>query len=83
VAPQLRRHLFQLIAERIVISPFEAPFLSLPFARFDQVPQTAGPLGCGLPAFGATIITLHAQLILSLPRNRQVRELVFNPFSHL
>jgi hypothetical protein len=44
--------------------------------------QTAGAFDRMLTAFGATLVTLHAQLIFPLPRNRQVRELVFNTFSH-
>jgi hypothetical protein len=79
----LRRHLFQLIAERSVVAALEAAFLALAFAGLYQMTQTPGTLSCGLPAFGATVIPLHAQLVLSLPRNRQVCELIFYPFSHL
>jgi len=35
-----------------------------------------------LAALRATLVPLHAQLIFPLARNRQIRELVFNAFSH-
>jgi hypothetical protein len=44
--------------------------------------QTTGPLNRGLTAFRAPLVPLHAQLIFSLARNSQSRELVFDAFSH-
>jgi hypothetical protein len=34
-------------------------------------------------ALRASLVPLHAQLILALARNSQIRELVFNAFSHV
>ena len=61
----------------------EAALLSLPFPRLDQVPQTPRPVRRRLSALGAAVFSLHPQLVLPLPGNRQVRELVFNRSSHL
>jgi hypothetical protein len=36
----------------------------------------------GFTAFSATLVTLHSELILALPGNRQIRELVSNAVSH-
>jgi hypothetical protein len=44
--------------------------------------QTARRLNRSLTALGATLVALHSQLIFTLPRNRQPRELVFNALSH-
>jgi hypothetical protein len=44
--------------------------------------QTARRLHGRFAAFGATLVALHSQLIFALPRNGQMRELVFNALSH-
>jgi hypothetical protein len=44
--------------------------------------QAAGTFDGRHTAFAATLVSPHAQLIFPLPRNRQVRELVFNKFFH-
>jgi len=44
--------------------------------------QTARRLYGWFAAFGATLVALHSQLIFALPRNGQMRELVFNALSH-
>ena len=77
-----RGHRLQAITERIVITAFQAAFLPLPFAGFDQVLEAARPLGRRLAAFRAPPRALHPQLIFPLPRDRQVRELIMNRSSH-
>ena len=44
--------------------------------------ETARCLHCPLTAFGATLVALHSELVFALPRNGQMRELVFDAFSH-
>jgi len=73
---------FQPVAERVVITPPQPAFLALPFPRFNQVPDAARALHRRCSTFGAPGITLHAQLILTLPRDRQVGEFVFYRYSH-
>jgi hypothetical protein len=75
-------HRLELIAQSIIVAPLEAAFLPLPFAGFDQVLQAAGALRGWFAAFGATPVSLHAQLVLPLAGNRQLRELVLNRSSH-
>src|SRR5258706_3363058 len=73
----------ELVAERAVVTALKAPVLPLPLTRFNQVLQTTGALHRRLAALGAALVAFHAQLILTLPKNRQVCELILNPFSHL
>jgi|SRR5882724_10870797 len=63
----LSGHCFELVAQRVIIATLETAFLPLTFARFDQVFQTPGPLRRGRSAFGTPPISLHPQLIFSLP----------------
>src|ERR1039457_5212933 len=56
---------------------------SLALPGFDQVLKTTRTLDRRFTALGAPMVALHAQLVLPLPRNPQVRELIFNPFSHI
>jgi hypothetical protein len=44
--------------------------------------QAARPLDGFFTAFRASLVTLHAELILPLPGDLQIREFVFYPFSH-
>ena len=73
---------FQPVTQRAVVAALEAPLLALAFPRFDQVFQTARTLHRRFAALRAAPVALHPQLVFPLPRNRQVRELVFDPFSH-
>jgi len=57
--------------------------LALPLASLDQMLQTPGPLHRLLTAFRAPLISLHTQLILALPGDWQIRELIFDAFSHV
>jgi chromate transport protein ChrA len=72
----------QFVTESAVVPAFEATLFSLAFASFYQVFQTTRALDGLLTALRATLVPLHAQLIFSLARNSQIRELVFNAFSH-
>jgi chromate transport protein ChrA len=72
----------KLIAESAVIAALQTAFLALAFASFYQVFQTTRALNRLLTALRATLVPLHAQLVFSLARNRQKRELVFDAFSH-
>jgi hypothetical protein len=72
----------QLVAQRSVITPLQASLFALTFTGFDQVLQTARPFGGRLATLGAAFVPLHAQLVLALPGNRQLRELVLNARSH-
>jgi len=45
-----------------------------------QAPRT---LGRRISALGATLVALHAQLVLALPGNREGREFVLDWFSHV
>jgi hypothetical protein len=80
VLPFLNR--LQFVAKGAVVTAFESAFLALAFAGFDQVFQTSRSLNRLLAALRAPFVPLHAQLIFSLARNSQSRELVFNAFSH-
>jgi hypothetical protein len=66
----------QFIAERIVVASLETAFLSLPFPGDNQVFQTARALSGGLATFSAPLVTLSAHLVFTLPRDRQMRELI-------
>jgi hypothetical protein len=81
--PLISMHRFELVAERAVIAALEPAFGPLPFPRSDEMFQASRSLGGRLAAFGAPAIALHAQLVLALPGNRQVRELILDPLSHL
>jgi hypothetical protein len=70
------------VTESIVVTAFQPALLALAFTRFDQVFQTARALLGGRSAFGAPVVALHAELVLPLPRDFQVRELVLYTFSH-
>jgi hypothetical protein len=72
----------QFVAESAVVAAFESAFLPLAFAGFHQVFQTTRSLNRWLTALRAPLVPLHAQLVLSLARNGQICELVFNAFSH-
>lgn len=76
-------NLLQFVTERAVVTAFEAAFLSLAFAGFYQMFQTTRALNRRFAALRAPLVPLHAQLIFSLPRNGQKRELVFDAFSHV
>ena len=76
------RNGFQPIAQGVEISSLQTAFLTLAFPGFDQVLQTPRSLNRRLTAFGASLVPLHAQLILPLPRYGQVRVLVLNSPSH-
>jgi hypothetical protein len=79
---QLTGRSFQPVAQRALITPLEAPLLTLTLSRFDQVLQTPRTLHRRLPALSAAPVALHSQLVFPLPRNRQAGELVFDAFSH-
>jgi len=66
-----------------VVAALEPSLLALTLARFHQVFQAAGSLDRRFSAFRAAALALHAQLVFPLPGNPQVREFVFNPFSHV
>jgi hypothetical protein len=72
----------QFVAQRPVVTAFETAFLALAFAGFHQVFQTTRSLNCLLTTLRAPFVPLHTQLVLSLARNSQRCELVFNAFSH-
>jgi hypothetical protein len=78
----LSGHRFELIAQRVVIASLETALLPLPLAGFDEVLEAPGTLRRGRSAFGAPPISLHPQLIFSLPGNRQFREFIFDWSSH-
>jgi hypothetical protein len=44
--------------------------------------ETARSLHSRLAALSATLVALHTQLVFALPRNRQMRELIFDARSH-
>lgn len=77
------RQALQPVTQGVAITAFEAAFGPLPFPRFDEVLEAAGAFGGGLAAFGAALVALHAQLILALARDFQVRKLVVDPSSHI
>lgn len=72
----------EFVAERSVVTPLQTAFFALSFTGLDQVLQAARAFGGRLAAFRAAFIPLHAQLILALPRDLQVRELVLDSWSH-
>jgi len=76
-------HCLQFVAQRVPIPPFQAPLLPLTFACLNQVFQTPGPFGRRFATLCATLIPLHPKLVLPLPGNRQLRELIFNASSHV
>jgi hypothetical protein len=45
--------------------------------------QTPRALYRGLTALSAAMVTFHPQLVLALSRNRQIRKLIYNSFSHI
>jgi hypothetical protein len=57
--------------------------LALPLPSFDEVLQTLPTANRGLAADDAPVVALHPQLVTPLPRNRQVRKLIFNALSHV
>jgi hypothetical protein len=73
----------QLITQSAAVTALEAVLLSLPLTRLDEVFEASRAPRGRRSAFRAPLVSLHAQLILPLPRNRQVRELIFNFLSHL
>lgn len=73
---------FQPIAQGIGIAAFQAALAALAFACFDQVSQAARALYGRFAAFSAAMFSLHTELVLALPGNRQVRKLILNSFSH-
>jgi hypothetical protein len=72
----------KFVAERAVVAAFQTAIAPLAFARSDQMLEAARCLNGRFAAFSATLIALHPKLILALPRNRQMGELVFNASSH-
>ena len=74
---------FESITQRIVIPPLKSALFALPFASLDQMLQAARSLYGRFATFRTTFLSLHAQLVLALPGNRQVRELILDPLSHL
>jgi hypothetical protein len=72
----------ELVAKGAVIAAFQAAFFALSFACFHQVLEASGTLHRWLTALRAPLVSLHAQLILALPRHWQIRELIFDAFSH-
>jgi hypothetical protein len=65
-----------------VVTALETSLFALALPGLDQVFQTARSLDGRFTALGAAPITLHPQLILSLPRDRQLCELIIDSFSH-
>src|ERR1035438_7773706 len=57
----------ELIAQRVVVATLQSVLLSLPLSRLDQVLQAARPLHSRGPALRASLVALHAHLILPLP----------------
>jgi hypothetical protein len=78
----LARRSLEPVTQRAIVALFETPFLALALAGLDQVHQTPRTLDRRFAALGAAVGELHPQLVLPLPRNRQVGELIFNPSSH-
>src|SRR2546423_11252224 len=72
----------KFVAERSVVAAFETAFLSLALAGLDQVSQTPRPQSRGFAALRAAFVSLHPELIFSLPGYRQCRELIFDARSH-
>ena len=66
-----------------LVPAFEATLFALQFARFNQMLQATDASNSRRAAFGAPLVPLHSQLVFSLPRNRQIGELVLNAFSHM
>src|SRR5262245_51667240 len=72
----------QFVAQGPVVAPLQPALLALALTRFDQVLQTTRTLHCRLPTFCASAVPLHTQLILPLPGDGQICELIFYAFSH-
>ena len=66
----------QPIADGGVIPAFSSEALALLLSPLDYVLQTARAADGRLTAFSATMVSLHPHLMLPLPRNQEVRELV-------
>ena len=75
-------HGLEPITQSVRVSALQSPFLALALAGFDQVLHAPRALGSGRATLRAAPISLHPKLILPLPGNRQVGELVSNRFSH-
>jgi len=73
---------FELVAECPVVAPFETAVAALAFARLDQVLEAPGSQDGRLATLGATLVTLHPKLVLSLARDAQTGELILNRCSH-
>ncbi len=71
------------VTQRVVVTPFKPAFLALALTRPDQVLEAPRPLGSRFATLGAPLIPLHPELVLALPGDRQVRELVLYRSSHL
>jgi len=80
--PSTLAYRLKLVTERAIIAPLEAALLALALAGLDQMLQAPGTLHRLLTALRAPLVSLHAQLILALPGDWQIRELVFDAFSH-
>src|SRR6059058_240230 len=72
----------QLVAKRAVITALQTALLALALPSFDQVLQTTGSFHCLRATFRASLVALHPQLVLALARDRKLRELVLNTWSH-
>jgi len=70
------------VAERVAVAAFETAFLALPFTGFDEVLETARALLGGFTADGASAVAFHAQLVLSLPGDGQLRKFIFDDARH-
>ena len=73
----------ELIAQRIVITAFKTAFLPLALPRFHQVLQAPRALRRWFATFRAPLVPLHPQLVLALPRDSQMRELIDYAVSHV
>jgi hypothetical protein len=72
----------QFVAQGAVVTAFQPAFFPLAFPGLDQMFQAPGPLDRLFAALRASFVSLHAELIFPLPGDRQIRELIFDPFSH-
>ena len=73
---------FEAVAERPVVTPFEAKLLPLALSGANQMLQAPGAAHNRRAAFGAALVALLPELVLALPRDRQTSELILNRFSH-
>ena len=73
----------QFVTQRAVIAPFEAFFGPLPLTRLDEVLEATRRVEGRFPTFGAALVSLHAQLVLSLPGDLQLCELILDWSSHI